>query len=71
MSESTQKRGPAESFEKNRIRPALDRRRKIGSLRRLRPFHTTGTIDFSSNDYRELKITSIFEWKWSLTYISF
>lgn len=31
--------------------PALDRRRKIGSIRRLRPYHQTNLLDFSSNDY--------------------
>lgn len=38
-------------FERRRILPALARRQKIGSLRRLQPFHQDGTIDFSSNDY--------------------
>ena len=49
-----EKIGPALSFERDKILPALERRRKAGSLRTLRPFHKKGTIDFSSNDYISL-----------------
>jgi 8-amino-7-oxononanoate synthase len=38
-------------FERQKILPALRRRDQIGSLRRLKPFHKDGSIDFSSNDY--------------------
>jgi len=42
---------PAIAFEDQRLLPALERRRVAGSLRRLRPFHSANSIDFSSNDY--------------------
>jgi 8-amino-7-oxononanoate synthase len=42
---------PAVAFERRQILPALERRRQVGSLRRLTPFHRENTIDFSSNDY--------------------
>jgi 8-amino-7-oxononanoate synthase len=44
-------RFPALAFEQEKIHPALERRRRIGSLRTLTPFHTVDAIDFSSNDY--------------------
>jgi 8-amino-7-oxononanoate synthase len=42
---------PALAFEQAYIQPALERRRRIGSLRKLVPFHSKDAIDFSSNDY--------------------
>lgn len=39
------------AFERRQIVPALQRREQVGSLRRLRPFHQDGSMDFSSNDY--------------------
>ncbi|KAG7371473.1 8-amino-7-oxononanoate synthase [Nitzschia inconspicua] len=53
---------PAESFERTHLHPALERRRTLGSLRTLTPYHSHGTslddngntqsfLDFSSNDY--------------------
>eukprot|EP00934_Nitzschia_sp_Nitz4_P008369 Nitzschia sp. Nitz4//scaffold10_size219509//50425//51723//NITZ4_001408-RA/size219509-processed-gene-0.321-mRNA-1//-1//CDS//3329532860//8359//frame0 len=43
--------GSALAFEVERILPALQRRREVGSIRGLLPFHHHGDIDFSSNDY--------------------
>ena len=49
-------RFPALEFEKRYIQPALDRRRRIGSIRKLTPYHdddvrNSRIVDFSSNDY--------------------
>jgi 8-amino-7-oxononanoate synthase len=48
---------PASAFEHERIHPALERRRKLGSLRRLTPYYHANTIDFSSNDYLGLAVS--------------
>ncbi|CAJ1963223.1 unnamed protein product [Cylindrotheca closterium] len=42
---------PSSTFEEDHILPALERRRKEGSLRKLQFSHQVGAIDFSSNDY--------------------
>ena len=39
------------AFELERVYPALERRRQVGSLRKLTLFHTENAVDFSSNDY--------------------
>jgi len=43
--------GPATLFQRQRINPALKRRQRAGSLRKLRPYHQPDGIDFASNDY--------------------
>jgi len=48
---------PALAFECEYIHPALERRRKVGSLRKLSPYHQENTIDFSSNDYLGLAVS--------------
>jgi 8-amino-7-oxononanoate synthase len=48
---------PALAFECEHIHPALERRREVGSLRRLSPYHHENTIDFSSNDYLGLAVS--------------
>ncbi|KAG7343711.1 8-amino-7-oxononanoate synthase [Nitzschia inconspicua] len=62
VSSSCVSSSPTESFERTHLHPALERRRRLGSLRTLTPYHSHGTslddngntqsfLDFSSNDY--------------------